>query len=216
MLSHENIQILKDEFNYTMSPKTLALLEKWHDEFLAYNEHTNLMSAGDVKNIFPKHIFDSLAILKWGDFDPTKKQKILDVGTGGGFPSVILAICFPELEIVANDSRIKKINFIIDIKDKLNLKNLKISYARVEDLEPLECDIVLSRAVGKILNVWRISKKHLKENGHFVIYKSKTLNEELETFLNFNKTMTKDDIEIIPYDLPLCEEFERYLAIIKQ
>ena len=215
MLSCENIQAIKDEFNYTMCPKTLALLEIWYDNFIEYNSHTNLMSAGDVKNIFAKHIFDSLAILKWDEFDPNKKQKILDVGTGGGFPSVILAICFPELEIIANDSRIKKINFIAEIKDKLDLKNLKFSYARIEDLEPYDCDIVISRAVGKIKDVWQLSKKHLKSGGHFVIYKSKTLNEELENFKAKYKEIDEKNIKTVPYNLPLKEEFERYLAIIK-
>ena len=167
------------------------------------------MSAGDVKVLFEKHVFDSLAILKWSEFDPYKKQKILDVGTGGGFPSVILALFFPELEIVANDSRMKKINFIIDIKDALDIKNLKISYARVEDLEPLNCDIVISRAVGTIKNVLRLSKKHIKENGHFVIYKSKTLEDELNE-------IKEASAKIVSYNLPLKENFERHLAIIKQ
>ena len=103
----------------------------------------------------------------------------------------------------------KKINFIIDIKDALDIKNLKISYARVEDLEPLNCDIVISRAVGTIKNVLRLSKKHIKENGHFVIYKSKTLEDEL-------KEIKEASAKIVSYNLPLKENFERHLAIIKQ
>ena len=164
MFSKENIDLLEKEFNIKINQDTIEKLNLWHKLFVEYNSHTNLMSAGDVKVLFEKHVFDSLAILKWDEFNPYKKQKILDVGTGGGFPSVILALFFPELEIVANDSRMKKINFIIDIKDALDIENLKISYARVEDLEPLNYDIVISRAVGTIKNVLRLSKKHIKEN----------------------------------------------------
>lgn len=213
MLNRKKFDTLKDAFNFSFCPKTLALIENWYELFINYNSHTNLMSKGDVDKIFEKHIFDSLAILKWQGFDPKKELKILDVGTGGGFPSVILAICFPNLEIVANDSRVKKINFIMDAKDKLNLKNLKFSLARVEDLEPLNCDIVTSRAVGKIKDVWKISKKHLKEGGNFVIYKAKTAQEEILEFKNSNKNFS-GEIQVIPYDLPLEEDFTRNLVVI--
>ena len=208
MFNKENLELLKKEFNIKPDDVTLEKLNAWHKLFLNYNSHTNLMSANDTKVLFEKHVFDSLAILKWGEFNPNKKQKILDAGTGGGFPSVILALFFPELEIVANDSRMKKINFIIDLKAELDIKNLKISYARVEDLEPLNCDIVISRAVGSIKNVLRLTKKHIKEGGYFVIYKSKNLQKELDEIKEINT-------KIITYNLPLKENFERHLVITK-
>ena len=208
MFNKENLELLKKEFNIELDDVTLEKLNAWHKLFLNYNSHTNLMSANDTKVLFEKHVFDSLAILKWGEFNPNKKQKILDAGTGGGFPSVILALFFPELEIVANDSRMKKINFIIDLKAELDIKNLKISYARVEDLEPLNCDIVISRAVGSIKNVLRLTKKHIKEGGYFVIYKSKNLQKELDEIKEINT-------KIITYNLPLKENFERHLVITK-
>lgn len=209
MFSKEQREILKENFNLEADKTTLEKFEKWHELFLDYNSHTNLMSKNDTKLLFEKHIFDSLAILKWEEFDPTKKQKILDVGTGGGFPSVILALFFPNLEIVANDSRMKKINFIIEAKDKLDIENLKISYARAEDLEPLNCDIVISRAVGTIKDVLRLSKKHIKQDGYFVIYKAKTLKDEL-------LEAKIENAKIVDYTLPLKEDYTRHLAIIKQ
>ena len=208
MLNEKNLEVLKEEFNLIPDEKTVEKVNLWHKMFLEYNSHTNLMSRGDTDKLFEKHVFDSLAVLKWDEFDPSKKQKILDAGTGGGFPSVILAFFFPELEIVANDSRMKKINFIIEIKDRLDVENLKISYARVEDLEPLNCDIVISRAVGTIKNVLRLTKKHIKEGGHFIIYKSKTLEEELSEVKDLQA-------EIINYNLPLEGDYKRRLAIIK-
>ncbi len=208
MFNKENLELLKKEFNIELNNNTIERLNAWHKLFLNYNSHTNLMSANDIKVLFEKHVFDSLAILKWKEFDPHKKQKILDAGTGGGFPSVILALFFPELEIVANDSRMKKINFIIDLKAELDIQNLKISYARVEDLESLNCDIVISRAVGTIKNVLRLTKKHIKEGGYFIIYKSKNLQKELDEIKDINA-------KIVSYNLPLRENFERHLAIIK-
>ncbi len=208
MLNEKNLKILEENFNLKVDESTIEKVNLWHKLFLEYNSHTNLMSRGDTDKLFEKHVFDSLAVLKWDEFDPSKKQKILDAGTGGGFPSVILALFFPELEIVANDSRMKKINFIIEIKDRLDVENLKISYARVEDLEPLNCDIVISRAVGTIKNVLRLTTKHIKEGGHFIIYKSKTLEEELNEVKDLQA-------EIINYNLPLEGDYKRRLAIIK-
>ena len=101
MFSDKNLELLKNEFNIEPNKNTVEKLNLWHKLFIEYNSHTNLMSANDTKVLFEKHVFDSLAILKWDEFNPNKKQKILDVGTGGGFPSVILALFFPELEIVA-------------------------------------------------------------------------------------------------------------------
>ncbi len=208
MLNEKNLNLLKEGFNIELDDYLVKRLNNWYEIFVNYNSHTNLMSKGDMDKIFEKHVFDSLGILKWDEFDPSVPQKILDVGTGGGFPSVILALVFPKLEILANDSRIKKINFIIEAKDILDINNLKISYARVEDLEPLECDIVTSRAVGTIQNVLRLSKKHIKSGGHFVIYKSKGLDEELSEFSDY-------PVKTYSYNLPLEEHFERKVAVIK-
>ena len=121
------------------------------------------MSKNDIPLLFEKHVFDSLAILKWDKFKQNKT--ILDVGCGGGFPGVILSIFNPDIKIIENDSRIKKINFIKEIKEKLNLKNLEILYSRIEEVPPLNVDLIVSRAVGKMIDVWELSKKHLKKNG---------------------------------------------------
>ena len=133
-------KILKDEFNIT--DKSIEKLIEWEKIFIEYNSHTNLMSRNDVDYIFEKHVYDSLAILKWEDF--YKFNNILDVGCGGGFPSVILAICFENKNIIANDSRIKKINFILKIKDELKLNNLTPLYNRIEQAQPQNADLILS------------------------------------------------------------------------
>ena len=175
MINDKTTEILKKELNFEINEpikEKLNLLQKF---FIEYNSHTNLMSKGDVEVLFEKHVFDSLAILKWKNF--LNHRKILDVGCGGGFPSVILAICFPEKQIIANDSRIKKIGFIKEIKEKLNLENLEILYSRIEEAKPLNVDLIVSRAVGKMIDVWELSKSHLEKDGEFLIYKAKLSDE---------------------------------------
>ena len=203
------IKILNEKLNFFPSDEIIEKLVLWEKYFIEYNSHTNLMSKGDVEVLFEKHVFDSLSIYKWEKFSSIKS--VLDVGCGGGFPSVILAICFPEIKIIANDSRIKKINFIKEIKEKLTLDNLEICYSRIEDVNNLNVDLIVSRAVGKMLDVYELSKKHLNKNGIFLIYKSKLLNEEIE---QFKKKYKKSEFEIIKYELPLKENYERNLIIL--
>ncbi len=202
--------ILKKNLNLDFSEKTASKLEKWEKIFLEYNSHTNLVSKKDCEVLFEKHVFDSLAPVFWKGFENCKN--ILDVGCGGGFPSVILAICFPQKKIIANDSRIKKINFIKLIKEELKLENLEIAYSRVEDLPVLQVDLITSRAVGKTLDIYELSKKHLKKSGKFLIFKSKLAQDEIE---EFQKKYKNAKFEIISYSLPLAENFERCLLILK-
>lgn len=206
-----NFDILKKELNLNLSSETTQKLQQWEELFLEYNSHTNLMSKGDCEVLFEKHVFDSLSICLWDEFKNCKN--ILDVGTGGGFPSVILAICYPDKKIIANDSRIKKINFIKLIKEKLNLDNLEIAYSRVEDLSPLKVDLITSRAVGKTLDIFELSKKHLKKDGKFLIYKSKLAQDDIK---EFQKKYKKARFDIISYNLPLDENFERCLLVLKE
>ena len=204
------IKILNEKLNFFPSDEIIEKLILWEKIFIEYNSHTNLMSKGDVEVLFEKHVFDSLSILNWDKF--LNHKKILDVGCGGGFPSVILAICFPEIKVIANDSRIKKINFIKEIKEKLSLDNLEICYSRIEEVEPLNVDLIVSRAVGKMIDVYELSKKHLAKNGDFLIYKAKLLDEEIA---DFKKKYKKANFEMISYELPLDENFTRSLLILK-
>ncbi len=204
-----NNEILKNELNLVLSNEIQNKLKLWQEAFINYNSHTNLMSKNDIEVLFEKHVFDSLAIYKWKNF--LNHKTLLDVGCGGGFPSVILAICFPDIKVIANDSRIKKIGFIKEIKEKLNLKNLEILYSRIEEAPSLNVDLIVSRAVGKMLDVYDLSKKHLKKDGDFLIYKSKLSNQDIE---QFKKKYKKAKFEIIEYKLPLKENYERNLIIL--
>lgn len=210
--TQDEIDILKKEFNLETQSETVEKYALWKEIFIKYNSHTNLMSKNDVNLLFEKHVFDSLSILKWDKFLSFKK--ILDVGTGGGFPSVILAIFFPSIKIYANDSRIKKINFIKEIKEKLNLDNLEIIYSRIEEYDKIGVDLIVSRAVGGALDVFELSKKHYNKdkNCAFLIYKAKLINEEKDEFI---KKYKKASFNIIPYKLPLKDNFERNLMIIE-
>lgn len=204
-------EAIKKLYNFCPDFEAVEKLNKWEELFIQYNSHTNLMSKNDVNVLFEKHVLDSLAITLVEDFHSAKT--ILDIGTGGGFPSVILSVFFPDKKIYALDSIKKKINFIEIVKNELGLDNLYPVLGRAEDLPPLNADIVTSRAVGKISLVWKNSKHHLKKEGVFVSYKSLTAKEE--AFAATKEFAELKNPKFVPYVLPLDENLTRELVIFQ-
>ncbi len=207
---------IKDEINrlYGFIPddEIVQKLLNWRDLFIEYNSHTNLMSKNDVAVLFEKHVLDSLSISLFDEFNSAKT--ILDVGCGGGFPSLILSIFFPDKKIIAIDSITKKVRFLNLVKDELKLNNLETIVGRMENIKPLNVDIITNRAVGKISAVAKFSIHHLKQNGYFVSYKSLTSKEEAMVAKNMIKEFNQPIF--ISYDLPLKENHFRELVIFKK
>lgn len=142
--------------------------------FLEENSRINLMSKNDEKVLYEKHIYDSLAIKLLFDKLDTLPTTILDIGTGGGFPSIPIAIEYPEISVTGIDSIQKKINAITNIAKNLNLKNIKFIRDRVENLNGQEFDIITSRAVAQTSQLIEYAYPLLKKGGYLVLYKSKS------------------------------------------
>lgn len=181
--------------------------------FLKQNSCLNLISKNDEKFLWEKHIFDSLAIAKFFE-KYSYGKKLLDIGTGGGFPSVPIALTYPKIEVTALDSIRKKINAIENIKSELNLQNLKPLCARVENLTE-KYDIITSRAVASLDKISGYALPLLKKGGYFVAYKSRKTPEEIADAEKILKKHNAEIIDIIEYQLPLEENFTRNLVIIQ-
>ncbi len=205
------IQIIKQYTNLEPSKNSIELYQKWEKLFMEYNAHTNLMSKNEIPVLFEKHVIDSLVLNKTNYLK--NGIKICDIGAGGGFPSVILAIFFPDIEIVCVESIGKKTNFISLVKNELKLDNLTVINKRAENIEPLRADILTNRAVGKIEKVWSFSKKHLKKGGLFISYKATTSKEEAKIAAEKFKELKNP--EYFPYALPVSENLTRELVIFK-
>ena len=186
--------------------------------FNDYNSHTNLISKNDEAFIFEKHIYDSLAFnlfkIKYG-----LPKSIMDIGTGGGFPSIPLALIYKNTKIFAVDSTSKKINFIKEVKNELNLVNLEAKACRIENLSPdlkKSFDVVTSRALGDLRLILEYGIPYLKVGGYFVAYKSANSDNELTQAQNALKTLNAKLVDTIDYKLPLNENFDRKLLIFKK
>lgn len=190
--------------------------ENYKKAFLEENSKHNLISKNDEKFLYEKHIYDSLGIKLFFEKYNINKGKILDIGCGGGFPCLPIAIEFPNLEIIGIDSIGKKINSVQNIADKLELKNISLICDRVENLKTEKFDIVVSRAVADMAKISEYALPLVKKGGYFVAYKSKKALEELDNAQQVLKKHNSKVIEILNYILPLEEVYERNLICIKK
>ena len=191
---------------------------KYIDVFLDQNSKLNLISKNDEKYLWEKHIFDSLAIEKF--FKKYFKEfpndvTLLDIGTGGGFPSVPIALEYKNIEVYGLDSIRKKINAIENIKAELDIKNLHTICDRAENIKD-KFDIITSRAVAKLDKIANYALPLLKNGGYFVAYKSIKTQEEINDAKNILKKYKAEIIDVIEYNLPLEENFVRNLIVIKK
>lgn len=188
--------------------------ENYTKLFLLENDKLNLISKNDEKFLFEKHIYDSLAIKLFFEKYKISPCQILDIGCGGGFPCVPIAIEYPDFQIIGIDSIQKKINSINLLRDKLQLDNLSTICDRVENLQNQKFKLIVSRAVGNLSKICEYALPLLKEDGFFVAYKSKKALEEIIEAQATLKKYNAKVLETINYNLPLEEVYERNLVII--
>ncbi len=184
------------------------------DVFLKQNSVHNLISKNDEKYLWEKHIYDSLSIEKFfKKYRSTNALTLLDIGTGGGFPAVPIAISHPEIEVTALDSIRKKINAIENIKSALDIKNLHPVCDRAENIKE-KFDIITSRAVAALDKICTYALPLLKNGGYFIAYKSIKTHEEIASAEKILKKYKAKIIDVIEYKLPLEENYTRNLIII--
>ena len=210
--------------------------KEYIEAFLKQNSYLNLISKNDEKFLWEKHIFDSLAIERFfekynimtmnsgklkvengklKDFPlSTFHFQLLDIGTGGGFPAVPIAIMYPEIEVFALDSIRKKIKAIENIKSELKINNLYTICNRAENIKNQKFNIITSRAVAPIKVIVEYAMPLLKDDGYFIAYKSIKAQEEIEDAKQVLKKHKAKVVDIIRYDLPLDENFTRNLVVI--
>lgn len=136
-----------------------ALYREW-------NGKINVISRKDIDSLYEKHILHSLAIAAAFDFEPG--MRVLDIGTGGGFPGIPMAIFFPEVKFHLVDSIGKKINVVEAVTTGAGLKNIHAFHKRAEEMDKNRYDVVVSRAVAPLKELWKWSKPLLVKKNRFV------------------------------------------------
>lgn len=133
--------------------------------YMDWNNKINVISRKDIDSLYLKHVLHSLAIPTIIDFKAG--AQIIDIGTGGGFPGVPLAIYFPEVEFHLVDSIAKKLKVIEAVKEAIGLSNVTTQHTRAEDIKNRQFDFVVSRAVAPLKDLWQWGKPLIKKgNAH--------------------------------------------------
>lgn len=170
-----------------------------YELYKAANEKVNVISRKDIDQLYERHILHSLAIAKFVTFIP--HTKVLDLGTGGGFPGIPLAIMFPEVNFTLCDSISKKIVVAESIAEELELKNTDFVVGRVENLKE-KFEFVVSRAVAPMEQLYRWTQSYIddtsrnsKLNGYLLL-KGGDLKEEAKAVKRINRKLFVDEYEL--------------------
>lgn len=201
-----------------MSDKQHEQLGRLCELFLEWNSKINLSAIRDTDGVMVKHILDSLLILP---FELVQVgQKVLDLGTGGGFPGLALAISYPQTEFVLVDSTAKKVNAVQDIAQQLGLENVRCVIGRAEALgrNPRyreQFDVVIARALAGFSTLLEYTLPFVKVGGHFVAYQGPELKDTWKTFEGVAEQLGGRISELKEAVLPV-EEAERCFVVVEK
>lgn len=148
-----------DEF----TPEQLQQFGALQTLYSEWNEKINVISRKDIDSLYERHVLHSLAIAAAANFNDG--CQIIDIGTGGGFPGIPLAIFFPKVNFLLVDSIGKKLKVVEDIARQIGLQNVEVRHTRAEDIKDRKFDFAVSRAVAPLADLWRWAKPLLRA-GH--------------------------------------------------
>ena len=204
-----------EKLNIHLTDTQLNELDEYYKMLIEYNEKVNLTRITEEKDVYLKHFYDSLTLIKAVDL--TKDITLCDIGTGAGFPGIVLKICFPQLKVTLVETLQKRVRFLYLVKEKLNLRDLFICKERAEIFSRNnrdKYDVVTSRAMARLNILNEMCIPLLKVNGYFIPMKG-SIEGELEEAENSIKVMNSKLEKVINFTLPI-ENSVRNLVVIKK
>ena len=221
MEQRDNSAFLADlkEWNLELNENQLAQLEKYYDMLVEKNKVMNLTAITEYEDVLKKHFLDSLALSQLIKLQG-KKAKLLDMGTGAGFPGLPLKIAFPEMEVTLMDSLNKRIVFLQEVIDELGLTGLTAVHGRAEEAAGKteyreKFDLCVSRAVARLVSLSEFCIPFVKQGGYFIPYKSGEIAEELKEAKFAIRELGAEFREEVSFGLP-NSDIERTLLVIEK
>lgn len=214
MKINEFIEELK-KLNIYLTNQQLNQLEKYYELLIFWNEKINLTGITKKEDVYLKHFYDSITLCKVIDLN--NDLNLCDIGTGAGFPGLVLKIVFPNLKITLVDSLNKRIKFLDEVIKELKLENIITVHSRIEEYSKNNIekyDIVTARAVSHLSNLLEYSMCSIKINGKFIAMKA-NINTEIEESKNAIRILKGELTEIKEFYLPY-ENSKRTLILVEK
>lgn len=204
--------------NIHLNKKQLSQFQIYYEMLIETNKVMNLTAITEYDEVVDKHFVDSLSLIQAVDLN--QSLKIIDVGTGAGFPGIPLKIAFPELKVVLLDSLNKRINFLNRVIETLELTDIETIHGRAEDFGRNlkyreQFDLCVSRAVANLSTLSEYCVPFVHIGGHFIPYKSGKVQDELEASQRAVKLLGGDIVDCLSYNLA-DTDMERSLIIIEK
>ena len=191
----------------------LDKLEKYYNLLIEWNEKINLTAITDKKDVYLKHFYDSLTLVKVIDLENV--SSLCDLGTGAGFPGIILKIFFPNLKLTLVDSLNKRIKFLEVLVNELSLENVILIHGRAEEYgkKNRECfDVVTARALSSFPILLEYSASLLKKGGHLIAMRGLNDSKDGE---NAMKILNLKINNVIEFELPIEKSKRTLIDVVK-
>ena len=214
MTINEFIEELK-KININITDDKIKQLDKYYEILVEENKNINLTSITKKEDVYLKHYYDSLTLIKIIDLNNI--DSLCDIGTGAGFPGLVIKILFPHIKITLVDSLNKRINFLDKVIKELKLDKIETIHSRIEEYgikNREKYDIVTARAVAPLNILLEYAIPLLKVNGYFIAMKS-NVEEELKNITNAVKELNIRQEDIIEFKLPYEESKRTLIKYVK-
>ena len=214
-----NIELFIEEtkkLGIDITREQLEKLNKYYEMLIEWNNKINLTRIVEKDEVYLKHFYDSLTLKKVVNLE--EKYNICDIGTGAGFPGIVLKIVFPNLKITLVDSLNKRINFLNEVIKELGLTNIETIHTRAEDYAKTtreKYDIVTSRAVANLKVLSELCIPLVKVNGYFIPMKA-NIEEELQQGEKMIKELGGEIEKIETFYLPIENSIRNIIVIQKK
>ncbi len=189
------------KFNIELTDELVLKINKYYSLLIEENKKVNLTRIIDKTEFLVKHILDSVLPF-FKNPDLIQSKSILDIGSGAGFPGIVIALFFPSVEVILTESIGKKARFLTLVKDELNLTNLKVINDRVENINGVLVDLVTARAVTGLTSLVKYALPKLTKGGKMCFYKATKATEEIDEFGKTKLVNLVKNISLTKFVLP--------------